>query len=378
MEKDTLPINPAVLRWARERACYTLEEASQAFRNISAWEGGTDAPTYPQLEQLAEKFKCPVAAFFFPSPPDVPNVEASFRTLTPNDYAEIPRGVQIFVRRGQAMQINLAELNDGRNPADRLITKDIKLSANSSLKDIASEVRGYLGISMAEQASWKSPEVALEAWRDAFSRVGIYVFKDAFRTEGYCGFCLYDDQFPIVYINNSSTKTRQIFTLFHELGHLLFHTSGIDVDDDSFIRHLPVDSRNIEVICNGLAACVLVPDDDFDGQLRGRKADRVLAGNIAEYFAVSREVIYRKFLDRGLINASEYSEAASFWASQRGSKTGGGNYYNSHFSYLGAHYVDLAIAKYHQGRFDEIKLAEYLNIKPKNLPAFEAKFGGRF
>jgi Zn-dependent peptidase ImmA (M78 family) len=34
-----------------------------------------------------------------------------------------------------------------------------------------------------------------------------FVFKDTFRLEGYSGFSLYDDPFPIIYVNNSSTKT---------------------------------------------------------------------------------------------------------------------------------------------------------------------------
>jgi transcriptional regulator with XRE-family HTH domain len=91
---EALPITPAIVRWARERAGYSIEDAKRHFKKISAWEAGEDAPSYPQLEQMAEKFKCPVAVFFFPEPPDVPPVEGSFRTLTAEDFAEIPRTVR--------------------------------------------------------------------------------------------------------------------------------------------------------------------------------------------------------------------------------------------------------------------------------------------
>ena len=53
----------------------------------------------------------------------------------------------------------------------------------------------------------------LKAWRKTLLDVGIFVFKDAFRVDDYSGFSLYDDVFPIIYVNNSSAKTRQIFTL---------------------------------------------------------------------------------------------------------------------------------------------------------------------
>ena len=68
---------------------------------------------------MAERFKIPVAVFFFPKPPAVLAIEHSFRTLTAEDFAAIPRTVRLFLRRGQAMQINLAELNDGKNPVTR-------------------------------------------------------------------------------------------------------------------------------------------------------------------------------------------------------------------------------------------------------------------
>lgn len=376
--KEGLPITPAVVKWARERAGFSIEDASRVFKKIDAWEAGEALPSYAQVEQMAEKFKTPVAVFFFPKPPEVPPIEQSFRTLTAEDFATIPRTVRLFLRRGQAMQINLAELNDGKNPAPRLLTRDLKFTPNSALDEMAADVRAYLGVSIEEQASWGSVDGALDAWREVFAaRAGVYVFKDAFHAPNYFGFCLYDDEFPIIYINNSSAKSRQIFSLFHELGHLLFQTSGVDILDDPFLGHLGSTEQMIEITCNGLAARVLVPDDVFDGMLKGVKIGRELATNLAGYFLVSREVIYRKFLDRGLIDPGEYAAAAKEWAAQMKPKEpGSGNYYNSHRAYLGQRYIDLAFTRYYQQRFDRQQLAEYLNLKPKNLPTFAEKFAG--
>ena len=377
--KEGLPVSPSVVQWARERAGYSIDDAVRHFKKIAAWEAGESLPTYVQVEQMAERFKIPVAVFFFPKPPAVPPIEQSFRTLTAEDFAAIPRTVRMFLRRGQAMQLNLAELNDGNNPAGRVISRDLKPSPNTSLDKIAAEVREYLGVSIEEQASWKSVDDALEKWREVFAvKAGVYVFKDAFRAPNYFGFCLYDDEFPVIYINNSSAKARQIFTLFHELGHLLFHTSGIDVLDDPFIDRLGDAEHKIEVICNGLAARVLVPDAVLDKMLKGAKISRQLATQLAGYFGVSREVIYRKFLDRSLIDAGEYGAAAKEWAAQMKGKDdeSSGNYYNSQRAYLGQRYIDLAFTRYYQHRFDRSQLADYLNLKPKNLLTFAEKFAG--
>lgn len=377
--KEGLPITPAVVQWARERAGYSLEDAKRHFKKIGAWEAGEALPTYVQVEAMAERFKVPVAVFFFPKPPEVPRLEKSFRTLTAEDFAAIPRRVRFFLRQGHAMQLNLAELNDGKNPAQGLITRDLKVTPNTSLDKIAAEVRRYLGVSVDQQAGWKNVDEALDKWREIFAtKAGVYVFKDAFRAPSYFGFCLYDDEFPVIYINNSSAKSRQIFTLFHELGHLLFHTSGVDLHDDPFIKHLGDAEQKIEVICNGMAARVLVPDDLLDQMLKGMKIGRLAASQLADHFNVSREVIYRKFLDRGLIAADEYVAAAKEWAAQLKSKdeNSGGTYYNNQRAYLGQRYIDLAFTRYYQQRFDRRQLAEYLNMKPKSLPTFAEKFAG--
>jgi Zn-dependent peptidase ImmA (M78 family) len=210
----------------------------------------------------------------------------------------------------------------------------------------------------------------------ALGNVGIFVFKDAFKVNEYSGFCLYDDIFPIIYVNNSTTKTRQIFTLFHELAHLLFHTSGIDTLSDEYIPLLPDDARRIEIICNRFAAAFLVPEAAFEAALAGRGASEDLAQELASQFHVSREFIYRQFLDRSLINEDAYSRAARRWAAQA-KRSAGGDFYNTQFSYLGPDYIRTALTQYHQHRFDDTQLAEYLNIAPKNLATFEARFARR-
>jgi Zn-dependent peptidase ImmA (M78 family)/transcriptional regulator with XRE-family HTH domain len=368
---EKLAVTPALVAWARERAGYTVADAEKYFKHIETWESGENKPTYPQIEAMAEKFKCPVALFFFPHPPEIKNPTQSFRTLSNQDLLAIPRPVKGLLRKGQAMQLNVAELNDQKNPATTLITRDLSFRIDVPLQEMADQVRQSLAISIDEQLSWTSTEDALERWRGALSNVGIYAFKDAFHVDGYFGFCLYDDEFPIIYVNNSAAKTRQIFTLFHELAHLLFHTSGIDVSDDSYIDRLTGDGQAIELICNRFASIFLVPNAEFDRRLVNRAADRTTAELLADAFKVSREVVYRKMLDRGLISSAEYREAAAFWRAEMKRSGSGGNYYFTQFSYLGTRYIDLAFHRYHQRRFDETQLAQYLNIKPRNLAAFE-------
>jgi Zn-dependent peptidase ImmA (M78 family) len=375
MPREKIPVNPALVEWARKRAGFTVQEAAEKFVHIEAWEAGDDFPTYPQLERLADEFKVPIAVFFFPEPPQVPPIRESFRTLPDATFDEIPRRVAYLLRKAKAFQINLAELSQGRNPAARLITRDLTFPDNVSIQVMAARVRDYLGVTVADQYAWDDEDSALKAWRKSLLDTGIFVFKDAFRVDEYSGFSLYDDVFPIIYVNNSSTKTRQMFTLFHELAHLLFHTSGIDTQEDRYIPTLPARQRRIEIVCNQFAAQFLVPEAAFTQAIAGHDHSERTAELMAARFHVSREVIYRKFLDRHWIDQAEYSRAVRNWANQRQTGgSGGGDFFWNTISYLGRDYISLAFNQYYQNRIDAAQLGEYLNTKAKNISTLEGYF----
>jgi hypothetical protein len=56
---EQIPITPAVLIWARERAGLSREEVLQKFKRFADWETGKSFPTYPQLEQLSKALQQP-------------------------------------------------------------------------------------------------------------------------------------------------------------------------------------------------------------------------------------------------------------------------------------------------------------------------------
>lgn len=373
---EQIPINPALLVWARERAGLSRDDVLQKFRRLAEWEAGEGAPTYPQLEQLSDTFKVPIAVFFFPDPPNLPSINETFRTLPKAELDRLPSRIRLLMRKAKAMQLNLAELTQGRNPAERLITRDLQFRSNVNIVEMANAVREYMGISLEQQWSWRDDETALKEWRSALQRVGIFIFKDAFRATELSGFCLYDDEFPIIYVNNSSTKTRQIFTYFHELAHLIFHTSGIDKVRDRYIERLAGDSKQIEILCNSFASELLLPEEAFARLVAGREATEAIAELIAAQFHVSREVVFRRFLDQGRIAEQQYLQSVERWNAQRGeARAPGGNPYWTKLSYLGRDYVALALKEFHQNRIDEGQLADFLDTKPRHVGTLEEYFG---
>ena len=371
--REKMPITPEVLKWARERAHFSIEEIRTKFPSVEAWEQGSSAPTYVQLERLSESLKVPIAVFFFNEPPDVPPIRESFRTLPDANFAALPRTMHVMLRKAKSLQINLAELNEGRNPAEHYILRDIRFTPGMNVPDMARRLREYLGISMETQVNWPDSDVAFEAWRTELEQHGIAVFKDAFREQLYSGFCLYDETFPLIYINNSA-KTRQTFTLFHELAHLLFNISGIDTFSEEPQGDLQTLDRQIEVTCNRFAAEFLFPLERFESEIRNLSATEETAVVLARRYHISREFVFRRFLEQGYIADEQYRQAAHRWANQF-QTGGGGNHYWTKISYLGASYINLAFSRYYQNQITEPQLADYLDTKVKNLSKLEDYFG---
>ena len=363
-------VNPTIIEWARERSGYTQKEVAEFLnKNIETicnWESGECAPTYAQLEKLADKFKRPIALFFFPEAPQEPELGDQF-SLRSSEIEKLNPRLHVLLRQAAARQISLMELNMDVNPVDTKIFRDLHAQIRVPVSDLARRVREYLNVSIETQASWKTSTEALEIWRDRIEERGIFVFKDAFQDEFVDGFSLVHEEFPVIYLNNSRPPVRQIFSLLHELAHLLLGENGIT-------HGINPEGEQIEVFCNEFAAEFLVPSEHLEPRLNFSQFDDNAIQELADYYKVSRPVIMLKLVDRGAVSADDYRRKAEQWAKafhDRSQKGSGGDYYNTRTVYLGYRYLELAFSRYHQGSCSIEELAEHLNVKVKNLPRLE-------
>ncbi len=369
-------INPDILKWARERSGYSLEAIAAFLKKgasiVNDWESGERAPTYVQLEKLADKYKRPIALFFFPEPPDEPHIAENL-ALRSSDNTPLEPRIHILLRETYARQLSLMELNMGTNPAKTKIFRDLQARFTDSAKELAQQARAYLNISVTTQAKWKSSTEALENWRDRIEEAGVFVFKEAFQDDSIDGFCLVHDEFPVIYLNNSSPPVRQIFSLFHELGHLL-------LGENDITRGISQESVDIEDFCDQFAAEFLVPSDDLKTRLNFSVYDDDVIEELANHYKVSRPVILLKLIDSGIFTRESYWQKIDQWTEAyehhlenkvRSTPSSGGSYYNTRAVYLGYRFMELAFGKYRQGHCSIEQLAEHLNVKVKHLPQLE-------
>ncbi|MBM3925749.1 MAG: ImmA/IrrE family metallo-endopeptidase [SAR202 cluster bacterium] len=142
------------------------------------------------------------------------------------------------------------------------------------------------------------------------------------KDEPILGFSIYHNYYPVIVVKKESEQ-RQLFTLMHELAHLLIHkTSWVDdrFDLESYTGQ--------EQVANALAGRVLVPD-----AVLGRINDQERPTNVAEYDewladirqerGVSGEVILRRLLDSGRLLQENYTayrqwKSAVAWEQKEG------------------------------------------------------------
>lgn len=344
-------------------------------QDVIAWESGEEVPTYVQLERLAyQLYKRPVALFFFPEVPAEDGARGAFRTLPEFEFERLSSRILSLVREAQAKQFKLAELLQGDSIAEHSILEECQVDLRTPVDSIAASLRSYLGVTIDAQIEWQDNAVAFEKWRETIGDHGVFVFKQAFRQDEISGFCLYHVTYPVIYVNNTMAYSRQVFTVIHELGHLLFKTSGIDKVRDDYVTALRGEDAEIERFCNRFAAQVLVPESDFDLASRNVAPNEEGISQLAQRYSVSREVVLRRFKDRGQVDQETYDVLADKWrdeALRGGGGPGGGNYYATQRAYLGRRYLDLVFQQYYRNKIDLYQLAEYLNMKVDSVRRLE-------
>lgn len=385
--REPVPVNPDILRWARESLGIAVEEVARrmgkSVETIEAWERGDTAPTYVQLETLAYVlYRRPVALFFFPAIPVEDPPEKALRALPGEAIGRLPPRIRWLLRKATILQMNVAELRGPETRPPRNILRDLDFSEPPPDEEMARQVRAYLGRTLSEQQSWNGADTAFKHWRIALEDAGVSVFKESFRTPrasgdsqdpaaAYSGLCLYDDDYPLICVNNNDAKPRQVFTLFHELAHLLMRTGSVDMRTVSFSDALSGSVPSVEARCNRFAAEFLVPAADLSDRLRRPRPNDDDVSGWARLYGVSRETILRRLFDAGRISESDYRKRAKRSAGQLAASSEGGNYYLTHGAYLGERYVETVFKQYYRDRISLREVADYLRVKIRHVGRME-------
>jgi Zn-dependent peptidase ImmA (M78 family) len=194
----------------------------------------------------------------------------------------------------------------------------------------------------------------------------------------------------VIVLNGGDFPNGRIFTLLHEVAHLLLRAGGVcDVLPRARPRHA---ADELEVLCNQIAAAALMPAEAFRGEPEilvgapdGRWKDSVVA-SLAGRYSVSREAVVRRLFTLGLADwgylrskQAEYrADYDEYRADQRRirqeeDKPGGPGFYRMKVRDLGRGYIESALDAYHRRAITGSTLTELLEMKVSQIPRLEAE-----
>ncbi len=376
MATPSVPVNPETLRWARKTASASEEQAAKKagveVDRLLAWESGEDQPTVAQLRQLSDLYKRPLAFFLLDEVPKDFTVMKAFRRLPERDDLDLSFELAKHVR--QALQRRDVALELGPDVDFEPRPFEPKATMAEAPAKVASRTRDLLGISLAQQRGWKDDYAAFRSWRKAVEDLGVLTFQvPRVAVEEMRGLSIFQDRFPVVLLNGGDAVRGRIFTLAHELGHLLLRTS---VSKDSSATLADPDAAE-EVWCNEFAGSLLVPtgsiswvpyETDPDGfdwdELRSQ----------ANQLKVSREVVLRRLLAASNLTKKDFQILRRELHSRYPVKAAKGGPVAQDVmvvSRLGIPFVRTILAAYHQGRLTLSDVSDHLDVRVNYVPQIE-------
>jgi Zn-dependent peptidase ImmA (M78 family) len=295
MSKVELNINPEILRWAREEAGFDPTEIAGkvdiAIERYKLWEKEGKNIPLGKLKIIANSYKRQLAVFLLPTAPNKISKPKDFRNLSAADskfskkILDVLRDVTYFTetalelqgetywkRRYEWMEVIKSEIND-----------NISLTNN---------LRELIDIRIEDQLNWHTDSEAYRNWRHAVEdRLGILVFQFPMPIEEVHGFCI-TDRIPYAIVTNSNhSYTGRLFTIFHELAHIIRHQSGICLYEKA------TEKQKEEWECNLFAGKFLAPDNLIE-----KTSDLTVIAQYASKLKISREVYLRRLKEEKKIS----------------------------------------------------------------------------
>lgn len=372
-------INSAMMKWAREYAGFTHGHEERLPKDIKskyeAWEKGENSPTWNQLREVSKKYHIPTAFFFMDCPPNFDNLPnmINYRKLVADSIYETnsPNLINNIRKSETRREIYLDLLNELNE--DILLFKVPKLEHDTKI--FSNYIREILDISLSTQKSWYK-EVNhynfLNKWKEVLNeKLGVLIFEtEGVLLEEMRALCIFHEKIPIILLNGKDSVNGRIFSLFHELTHLLLGESAICGDDEN---------TQEEIFCNAVAGEFLVPEHDLNISING--VTDLLSYNslkkLYNSYGVNEHVILRRLLDANKISRKDYiSHINSYEESFSKSSGSGGNYLNNMIKYNGKAYYSVILDAYEVGIINSLEFSKFTDLGKKQIPKLQESFYG--
>ena len=373
MEKNKIPVNNKVLIWARESIAhsknYVVEETGINSHRLSQLESGERHPSLEELKLLAKTYKRTLATLLLLDPPKEKPLPTDRRTIDSKELGKFHEKTILAVRKARAFAQSLIELKTDAGISIPKFKYDA--TTETDVSKIAQRIRTDLNLN--EIRAIENTNDILETYIEKVESLGVAVFQISLTQDKLRGFSIVDEQIPIIGIKGGGEhSTSKIFTLFHELGHVLLNAGGLC---DLSIKTV----SEIEKWCNAFAAEILVPTSDLLSHqivqnYRSEKnkiwAEKDLI-ELSNRFHVGPLAILRCLLTNNLTTSEYYNKKHEVWNKPTfglSKKSEGRNIAKEIIKEKGRNYISLAFSAYDKNRIDIKDLSDFLGIKLSYIP----------
>ena len=396
-------VNSDILRWARETAGLTLEDAAAKLNigeargvpgpdRLAAYEAGEQEPSRPLLLRMATQYRRSLLTFYMSAAPRLGERGEDFRTLPPEHSTTQVALVDALIRDVRARQEMVrAVLED----EDEAIVRPFvaSMTMRQGVDAVLQSIRQTLDLDLEQYRSGvqrNQEPGGFSYLRKQAEKAGIYVLlignlgshHTNLDVEIFRGFALADAVAPFIVINDQDAETAWAFTLLHECCHIWLGATGISGANAA---------ADVEQFCNDVAGKFFLPANEIDSlrSLRGASFETVLAAinDFAKPRHVSHSMVAYKLYREEIIDRGLWSRLTTFyrnhWRGAREAKRernrdreGGPNYYVVKRHRLGEALVALARRMLADGAMSPSKAAKVLRVKPSNVYSLVNSEGG--
>ena len=372
-------INPAMLRWARDRVGLDVNEAATAAGvkpdQFRLWEEGEAQPTFRQAQVIAQALHTPFGFFFLNEAPadDLPLPD--LRTVGGAPAGKPSVNLAETVRHALQRQAWFVEYQQEQGAEPLPLVGRFTTASNPV--QVAQDIRAVLGVDVEHgQRKW---DVYYRDLIEAAERVGVLVMRSGIVGNNthrkldvgeFRGFAISHPLAPVVFINSSDAPSARLFTLLHELAHLWLGSSGIS-------NAAPGNTRREEIVCNAVAGEFLAPSEVFGPLWAAASQDLTTrVAELAQRFHVSRFVVIRRALDLGLVDRDTYT---AFYRAEldafQAAGGGGGSFYRNAGAKNSARFARAVIAEAFSGRLLLRDAGRLLGVQPSKIRDFAGQLG---
>jgi Zn-dependent peptidase ImmA (M78 family)/transcriptional regulator with XRE-family HTH domain len=365
---------PRMIKWAREKAGYSVEAVAKVERfseqDILDWESGKESPSLPRLRKLAKRYKRPLMVFYLSAPPKEFNVVRNFRLL-PEASRRLSPALLYAIRNAKERQQWASEyLRELDSPKCDLV-RSVEIS--ESPREVGIKLRAILNVNLERQFGCRNELEAFTMWRDACEQLGVFVFQsNQVEVDEMRGCAIADDYAPVALINSRDADTAKCFTMMHEVVHIGLGESTITTRDA--IASAYATQSRVERFCNEVAAEVLIPSDDILIRVPNKwdSDDEGLIARLASRYRVSRAVLAIRLVELGLAEKDWLSNKWATFHSKPETEAGEPSdkpipQYRLALSRSGPSFARLVISAYDSGEIHGGQLTTLLNMPLKHL-----------